>query len=113
MKQLSEIAIEEIPNAFDPDEILPARAQYLVNIERRGFIYGASYMSNELLRWHDTNVELPDYYSAVLVKYLKDGLYRYAVAWLSVSDNGEYLWTIDETDIIINDGNVHFWRPIM
>ena len=60
MKPLSEIAIEKIPDAFDPDEILPARAQHLVNIERRGFIDGARYMCNELLRWRDPEVELPD-----------------------------------------------------
>lgn len=60
MKSLSEIVIEKIPDAFDPDEILPARAQYLVSLERRGFIAGASYMTKELLRWRDPEVELPD-----------------------------------------------------
>ena len=51
MKTLSEIAIDEIPDAFDPDEIIPARAGHLVNVERRGFIDGANWMRQELLRW--------------------------------------------------------------
>lgn len=66
-----------------------------------------------LLRWHDPKEELPDYYHAVLVKYLKDGLYHYAVAWLSVNDDDEYSWVIDETNVVIRHRNVHFWRPII
>lgn len=60
MKTIEERAIEKIPEAFDPDEILPARAGHLVNIERRGFIEGAAFVKQDLTRWHDPNVELPD-----------------------------------------------------
>ena len=70
MKPLSEIAIEKIPDAFDPDEILPVRAQHLVNIERRGFIDGARYMSKELLRWRDAS-EKPDKNQLVLFECRK------------------------------------------
>lgn len=112
MKTIQEIAIEKIPDAFDSDEILPARAGHLVNLERRGFIEGAAFMKSALTRWRDPKKELPDYYHTVLIKYLKDGLYTHAAAWLSVSDDDKYLWTIAETNILISDRNVHGWRPI-
>lgn len=83
------------------------------NIVIDAYVTGAMTEISELLKWRDPKVELPNYYKTVLIKYLKDGLYRYATAWLAVSDNDEYLWTIDETDVIINDKNVHFWRPIL
>ena len=67
MKTIKEIAIEKIPDAFDPDEILSARAGYLVNIERRGFIEGAAFVKQDLTRWHDPE-ELPEMDVEVLVK---------------------------------------------
>lgn len=78
-----------------------------------GFFAGAKYEREELLRWRDPKEELPEYYRTVLIKYLKGGLYTYAAAWLSVSDNNEYLWTIAETNMLISDRSVHYWRPIV
>lgn len=80
MKTLSEIAVENIPDALYPDEILPAREQHLVNLERRGFVDGACYMSKELLRWRDPNVELPENTNGVLLKLENEnGHVRYTV----------------------------------
>jgi hypothetical protein len=67
MKTIREIAIEKIPDAFDPDEILPARAGHLVNLERRGFIEGAAFVKQDLTRWHDPKKELPKTDIEVLV----------------------------------------------
>lgn len=80
---------------------------------KNGFIAGAKSEREELLRWRDPKKELPDYYHTVLIKYIKGGLYTYAAAWLSVSDNNEYLWTIAETNMLISDRSVHYWRPIV
>lgn len=73
MKTIKEIAIEKIPDAFDPDEILPAREGHLVNIERRGFIEGAAFVKQDLTRWHDPKVELPETDVEVLVMVHEDG----------------------------------------
>lgn len=66
MKPLLEIAIEKIPDSFDPDEILPARAGHLVNLERRGFIAGAQWRINSV--WHPIN-EDPGYGKYILVHF--------------------------------------------
>lgn len=68
MKPLLEIAIEKIPDSFDPDEILPARAGHLVNLERRGFIAGAQWRINSV--WHPT-ADKPDFMRQCLL-YLRD-----------------------------------------
>lgn len=73
MKTIQEIAIENIPDAFDSDEILPARAGHLVNLERRGFIEGAAFVKQDLARWHDPKVELPETDVEVLVMVHADG----------------------------------------
>lgn len=73
MKTIEERAIEKIPEAFDPDEILPARAGHLVNIERRGFIEGAAFAKQDLTLWHDPKVELPETDVEVLVMVHADG----------------------------------------
>ena len=70
MKPIFKIAIDEIPDAFDPDEILPVRAGYLVNLERRGFIDGANWMKKELLRWRDPENEAPEENISVVLKTL-------------------------------------------
>ena len=41
MKSIEERAKEYAPDAFDPDYILPAREEYLVNIQRQAYIAGA------------------------------------------------------------------------
>lgn len=73
MKTIQEISVENIPDAFDPDEILPARAGHLVNLERIGFVNGAAYMRKELLHWRDPKVELPETDVEVLVMVHADG----------------------------------------
>lgn len=110
MKSLSEIVVEKIPDAFDPDEILPARAQHLVNLERRGFIDGARYMCNELFRWRDPNVELPKDGEEVLVKadcpYCRYDVMKHdAFGWwekTSLAGGGWYKAEVEITG----------WRPI-
>lgn len=110
MKTISAIAIEKIPDAFDPDEILPARAQHLVNVERRGFIDGACYMSKELLRWRDPNVELPKDGEEVLAKvdcpYCRYDVMKHdAFGWwekTSLAGGGWYKAKVEITG----------WRPI-
>ena len=42
MKSIEERAKEYAPDAFDPDYILPAREEYLVNIQRQAYIAGAT-----------------------------------------------------------------------
>ena len=41
MKSIEERAKGYAPDAFDPDYILPAREEYLVNIQRQAYIAGA------------------------------------------------------------------------
>lgn len=120
MKSLSEIVVEKIPDAFDPDEILPARAQHLVNIERRGFIDGARYMSKELLRWRDPEVELPDSskFDWVLLRV------QYADGFIGIPQIGELrddgLWhSICHDDLRLGESfeeiygcKVIGWRPL-
>lgn len=108
MKSLSEIVVEKIPNAFDPNEILPARAQHLVNLERRGFIDGARYMCKELLRWRDPNVELPKDGEEVLIKTTM--CRKYCVAFYKGNNCKNYRW--HENNGAIDDDMVVGWRPI-
>lgn len=109
MKTLSEIAIDEIPDAFDPDEIIPARAGHLVNVERRGFIDGANWMRKELLRWRDPGEELPDNSSRVIVcAQLPNGAQFITGGWYG-REQGEAGWNID---INWNNLEVIGWRPI-
>ena len=108
MKTISAIAIEKIPDAFDPDEILPARAQHLVNIERRGFIDGARYMSKELLRWRDPKKELPEEGEDVLIKTTM--CRKYCVAFYRGNNYQNYRW--HENNGAIDDDMVIGWRPI-
>ena len=42
MKSIEERAKEYTHDAFDPDYILPAREEYLVNIQRQAYIAGAT-----------------------------------------------------------------------
>lgn len=110
MKSLSEIVVEKIPDAFDPDEILPARAQHLVNLERRGFIDGARYMSKELLRWRDPNVELPKDGEEVLAKV------EYPFCMYDVVIYDSFGWRLNTSAggglQNINSELITGWRPI-
>lgn len=55
MGTIKEAAESTIPEAFDPDEILPARAGYLVKLERNGFFEGVAWAE----RWISVEEELP------------------------------------------------------
>ena len=55
METIKEAIETKIPDALDPDEILPARARYLVKLERTGFISGVAWAE----RWISPEEELP------------------------------------------------------
>lgn len=55
MKTIKEAIETMIPDALDPDEILPARAGYLVKLERKGFSEGVVWAE----RWIPIAEELP------------------------------------------------------
>ena len=95
MKTIREIAIEKIPDAFDPDEILPARAGHLVNLERRGFIEGAAFVKQDLTRWHGPKEELPENTMRVIVcAQLPNDAILITGGWYG-TDPGEAGWNID------------------
>lgn len=73
---------------------------------------GAKWIREELTRWNDPKESLPEYYKSVMIKFRQSGLIRMAVAWLSAGDAGEYLWTIDGTNVLVNEKKVIGWRPI-
>ena len=41
MKTIEERAREYAPDTFDPDQIIPAREGYIVNLQRKAYIAGA------------------------------------------------------------------------
>jgi hypothetical protein len=55
METIKEAIETMIPDALDPDEILPARAGYLVKLERNGFSEGVVWAE----RWISPDKELP------------------------------------------------------
>lgn len=59
-------------------------------------------------------VEYPPYYHDVEICYEHPGedFQRYDRAWLSVNDNLELIWTLSETEVIIEDKYVLFWKEI-
>lgn len=65
-----------------------------------------------LTKWNDPKEEMPEYYKAVEIKYRRSGLSRISIAWFSAGDVGGYLWTIDGTNVLVNDKNVIGWREI-
>ena len=66
----------------------------------------------ELTRWNDPKEELPEYYKAVEIKHRRSGIIRISTAWMSAGDAGGYLWTIDGTNVLVNDKHVIGWREI-
>lgn len=79
---------------------------------QRYFTEGANWMMRELTHWHDPKEVLPEYYKVVEIKHRSSGIIRISTAWMSVGDDGGYLWTIDGTNVLVNVKNVIGWRPI-
>lgn len=61
------------------------------------------------MSWIDIKQDLPKYYQQVLVM-LKSG--NYVVSWLAVTDDGCYIWTINTTNICLDDRNIIKWKYI-
>lgn len=76
-----------------------------------GFVVGAMSEREELARWHDPKVELPDEYIPVLVKYGHIET-RKAVVWLMVTPTGRRVWNVDNSDMVILDKDIIGWRHI-
>lgn len=124
MTTLNEKAREYAKNAKCPtyeDLTLLHRPEHAYNTTQyhqtglyNGYIAGAA----EALRWRDVNVELPPYYKPVNVifnhksKYEETYCEDYATCWLAVGDNGDYLWTINNTNELIPNNLILKWRPI-
>lgn len=64
MGTIKEAAESTIPEAFDPEEIVPARVGYLVELERRGFSFGVAWAE----RWIPVEEELPPANEMIFVK---------------------------------------------
>ena len=78
------------------------------NSEKNGFIKGVEFAQ----KWKDiVEVEdMPPYYSEVIVECENnEGLKEHYIVWLSVDDDGEYVWTVYGTDIILTKEVIR-WR---
>lgn len=60
------------------------------------------------------DIAYPEYYKDVWIHYQMpdETADHIEKAWLSVNDNGEYIWTISDTDLIIPDDWVTRWKYI-
>lgn len=102
METIKEAIETKIPDALDPYEILPARAGYLVQLERTGFISGVAWAE----RWIPVEEELPDNQDIVLVKTDKGCV---STAYLHGKKSGFICYGQEA----YNDfGEVTHWRPI-
>lgn len=64
--------------------------------------------SEEILKYM-INSKKPPYYKVVNIEYWKGGRKYEDKAWLAVSDNGEYIWTLYNSDEIIMDSQIIDW----
>lgn len=102
METIKEAIETMIPDALDPYEILPARAGYLVQLERTGFISGVAWAE----RWIPVEEELPDNQDIVLVKTDKGCV---STAYLHGKKSGFICYGQEA----YNDfGEVTHWRPV-
>lgn len=102
METIKEAIERVIPEAFDPDEILPTRAGYLVKLERKGFSEGIAWAE----RWIPVERELPDNQDIVLVKTDKGCV---STAYLHGKKSGFICYGQEA----YNDfGEVTHWRPV-
>ena len=79
------------------------------NSDQSGYVAGAT----EAMRWIDPNIELPDYYKKVIVKYERDdSKIDYACVSRLADDDGAYFFGDYRFDIVIDFDKVIGWRPI-
>lgn len=52
----------------------------------------------------------PEYYKLVNVKYSRDSkTIKNGRAWLSISDNGDRIWTLDDNTTVLMNNEIIFW----
>lgn len=68
--------------------------------------------------WIETRHQYPPYYKTVNVMYEHSG-YDYTTTydnvttcWLAVNDDGEYIWTVSGTNVVLMDKVVRKWKYI-
>lgn len=107
-KTIIERAKEYAPDAPFPDEILPAREQHLVDLERRGYIEGATDEHELLTRWNDPD-NPPNKAENILIKYKRekeeDSIELYEVGYW----NGKAYFSTYDYDYL---PNIIGWREI-
>lgn len=59
-------------------------------------------------------IEYPEYYKDVKItfKFPEEEFYHTASAWLSVNDFGDFIWTLSNTNLIVEDKDVISWEPL-
>ena len=66
-------------------------------------------------RWFDVSENRPPYYKSILIKCPEglehDNPYDYTSVWLAVNDNGDDIYTVCGTNIILQH-NTEEWRPV-
>ena len=78
----------------------------------KGYEAGSRDMQDMITRWTDPMEMLPEYYKVVEIKYARAHALCIAIAWISVTDAGDLVWTIDGTNSLVNHNEVVGWRPI-
>lgn len=108
LKAAAHAAITTVSNyQHDDDGHCVAQTAYF-----KGYEAGSRDMQDMITRWTDPMEMLPEYYKIVEIKYARAHALRIAIAWISVTDRGELIWTIDGTDALVEHSEVAGWRPI-
>ena len=93
METIKEAIERVIPEAFDPDEILPTRAGYLVKLERKGFSEGRAWAE----QWIPVDEELPPIGKNVTVLLKGE------------DENGKEVFNVHTFDEIENKKQIKEW----
>lgn len=73
---------------------------------------------NPVCNWIYIDEELPTYYKPVNIIYecieygFSTTYNNVTTAWLAVNDDGDYIWTINGTDVILPDDVVIKWKYV-